>query len=132
MQLHHVGLHIRVRAVLVAVHIIVVWKTCVAAVIVEVLQFVREPVPAVVVPAVRQHTTVAAHLLHVVIIMVQILVLMTITVLLLLVLVLPVVAIHQVVVRVPAVVILQAVVEVLLVQVGAEAVLPAEAVEEDK
>lgn len=136
MQLHHVALHIRVRAVLVAIHIIATWKVyvVVAVAIVEVLQFVlQEPVPAVVaLLAVRQHTTAVVHLPHVITIVAQTLVLMIAIALLPLLVLLPAVVIHQEVVHVPAVAILQAVVEAPPVQVAVEADLPAEAAEEDK
>ena len=135
MQLHHVVLHIRVRAVLVAIHIIVTWEVyAVAVAIVEVLQFVlREPVLVVaVLLVVRQHTTAVVHLPHVITIVDQALALMIAIALLPLLVLLPAVVIHQEVVHVPAVAILQAVVEVPPVQVAVEAALPAEAAEEDK
>ena len=116
-------------------HTIAMCKVYAVVAIVVILRFVLPvPVHAVVVHVVRQLITAVVHLLHVIMIMVQVLVpvvvLMTIIVLLPALVLLA--AIQQVAAHALAAAILQVVVEVLPVQVVAEAVLPVEAVEEDK
>ena len=112
-------------------HTIAMCKVYAVVAIVVILRFVLPvPVHAVVVHVVRQLITAVVHLLHVIMIMVQVVVLMTIIVLLPALVLLA--AIQQVAAHALAAAILQVVVEVLPVQVVAEAVLPVEAVEEDK
>ena len=114
-------------------HTIAMCKVYAVVAIVVILRFVLPvPVHAVVVHVVRQLITAVVHLLHVIMIMVQVLVpvvvLMTIIVLLPALVLLA--AIQQVAAHALAAAILQVVVEVLPVQVVAEAVLPVEAVED--
>ena len=109
------------------VHTIAMCKVYAVVAIVVILRFVLPvPVHAVVVHVVRQLITAVVHLLHVIMIMVQVLV--------------PVVVLMTIIVLLPALVLLAAIQQVaahalaaaILQVVVAEAVLPVEAVEEDK